>query len=148
MPNSSIICCDANLIANWTMREELDVPETPIDRWLRAKSALSAPALLHFEISNVLYRAYRAKHFSLRHVRDSVRIALALPIRVFDDDDLHFEALAIADRFNLPATYDAHYLALAEREDAEFWTSDTRLFNTIRHQLPWAYLSPPEPKGA
>lgn len=33
----------------------------------------------------------------------------------------------------------AHYLALAERENCEFWTADTRLFNAINGKLPWVH---------
>jgi hypothetical protein len=40
--------------------------------------------------------------------------------------------MAFTFQFSLPATYDAHYLALAERENCEFWTADTRLFNAIK----------------
>jgi len=35
--------------------------------------------------------------------------------------------LDLAARFSLPAIYDAHYLALAERLGSEFWTADRRL---------------------
>lgn len=36
-------------------------------------------------------------------------------------------ALDLAERLSLSATYDAHYLALAEWLGAEFWTADQRL---------------------
>jgi hypothetical protein len=41
---------------------------------------------------------------------------------------------------SLPAAYDAHYLALAERVGAEFWTTDRRLANKVREALPWVHL--------
>jgi predicted nucleic acid-binding protein len=50
------------------------------------------------------------------------------------------EALVIAGRFTLPATYEAHYLALAERFGVEFCTTDRRLFNTVSASLPWVRL--------
>jgi predicted nucleic acid-binding protein len=39
----------------------------------------------------------------------------------------------------LPAAYDAHYLALAEREQCEFWTADTRFLRAIDGKLPWVH---------
>lgn len=42
-----------------------------------------------------------------------------------------------ASRFAQPAAYDAHYLALAEREGCEYWTADQRLWNTVKAALPW-----------
>lgn len=45
-----------------------------------------------------------------------------------------------AHRFHLPATYDAHYLALAYREGCDFWTADTRLWNVVKSELKWVHL--------
>lgn len=39
--------------------------------------------------------------------------------------------MQLARQFNLPAAYDAHYLALAERLEAELWTLDRKLFNAV-----------------
>ena len=44
---------------------------------------------------------------------------------------------SLAARFNRPAAYDAHYLALAEMMNCEFWTADRRLFNVVKDELPW-----------
>jgi predicted nucleic acid-binding protein len=44
---------------------------------------------------------------------------------------------SFATRFNRPAAYDAHYLALAEMMNCEFWTADERLFNAVRDKLSW-----------
>ena len=44
---------------------------------------------------------------------------------------------SLATRFNRPAAYDAHYLALAEMMNCEFWTADRRLFNVVKDELPW-----------
>ncbi|MCU0571091.1 MAG: type II toxin-antitoxin system VapC family toxin [Oculatellaceae cyanobacterium Prado106] len=46
----------------------------------------------------------------------------------------------MAQELGLSATYDAHYLALTERLNAEFWTCDRRLFNTVQARLPWVHL--------
>ncbi len=35
-------------------------------------------------------------------------------------------------RYNLPATYDAHYLALAEWMEIDLWTADMRLVNSLK----------------
>jgi len=33
----------------------------------------------------------------------------------------------------------SRYLALAEREDCEYWTADARLWNAVRGNLPWVH---------
>jgi predicted nucleic acid-binding protein len=45
----------------------------------------------------------------------------------------------LATRFNRPAAYDAHHLALAEMMNCEFWTADRRLFNVVKDKLPWVH---------
>lgn len=46
-------------------------------------------------------------------------------------------AIEFADTFNRPASYDAHYLALAEYLECELWTADERLWNATKATLPW-----------
>jgi len=48
----------------------------------------------------------------------------------------HHRALEIASRLKLPATYDAHYLALVERLGVELVTADRRLFAAARRAFP------------
>ena len=56
------------------------------------------------------------------------------------DGELHERAIHLAERYSLNAAYDAHYLALADRLGAEFWTADRRLANSVRHELEWVRL--------
>lgn len=53
---------------------------------------------------------------------------------------MHDRALVLASRFDLQATYDAHYLALAEERDCEFWTADKRLARATNGAFPWLRL--------
>jgi predicted nucleic acid-binding protein len=67
---------------------------------------------------------------------------LALPITLYDDDALHGRAFDLGGQYKLPAACDAHYLALAERLSIDFFTGDRRLWNAVRHELPWVRLVP------
>ena len=49
--------------------------------------------------------------------------------------NLHRTALTIAATYDLPAAYDAHYLALAQILGCDFWTGDGTLINTLRGRL-------------
>ena len=66
--------------------------------------------------------------------------ALELSINYYGDRLLHYQAIEIARQFNLSATYDAHYLALSQRFNADFYSGDKRLFNNIKSALDWVYL--------
>lgn len=56
---------------------------------------------------------------------------------------MHDRALSLATRFTLPATYDAHYLALAEELGCEFWTADKRLAGATDGAFPLLRLIEP-----
>lgn len=139
MPNSWT-CVDASVV----VRLFTEPGEEAIrDRWHRRRSdgvRLTAPTLLRYEVTNALYRAHRSGLMTAEALGRSLQAVLALPIRLRSDPDLHQTALDFAARFSLPAAYDAHYLALADRLGAEFWTADRRLANTVRPALPWVHV--------
>ncbi len=66
--------------------------------------------------------------------------ALNLGITLYGDKALHKWALALAKTLNLSAAYDVHYLALSERFNAEFYTSDKRLFNSVKETITSIHL--------
>lgn len=109
-------------------------------RWREEGRLVVAPRLLRYEVTNVLYRASRESSIRPTSLESALRTVVALPILIRDDDDLHIAAVRFADRFSLPAAYDAHYLALADRLGADFWTTDRRLANAVRDDLPWVHL--------
>ena len=68
--------------------------------------------------------------------QESLNNALNLSIRFYSDRQIHQQAFGIAQPFNLPAAYDAHYLALAQQFQAVLYTGNKRLFNTVHPTLP------------
>lgn len=54
-----------------------------------------------------------------------------LAIRRVDRDDLHVRDWDLAKRYNQRRAYDMMYLALAQLEDIDLWTTDRRLVNAI-----------------
>ena len=60
----------------------------------------------------------------------------SLPISLRTPDDLHRQALEVAERYGLPAIYDGCYIVLAQRLDCDFWTDDQRLLGTLNNRLP------------
>lgn len=136
----SAICVDANLV----IRLYVDVWEparTLWERWRLEQRDLVAPTLLPYEVTNTLYRYQRQGLVLPDEVSRVLDAALALPITLHGDADLHRAALAVARRFSLPAAYDAHYLALAERLGAEFWTADRRLARAVTPTLSWVHVA-------
>ena len=81
-------------------------------------------------------------HGDLSHEQATQAMDVALEINplLFGDADLHSRAMDIALRFSLPAAYDAHYLALTERLEAEMWTADRRLYHAVGDTVGWLHL--------
>lgn len=132
MSNSSTICLDANIIIRLTLKIDDLVIKQLWDSWILQEYRLVAPTLLYYEIANGLYKQEKAGLLSSEFIRDALDFALTLPIQLAGDPALHQRARELAAQYRLPATYDAHYLALAERLNIELWTTDVRLFNTVQ----------------
>jgi predicted nucleic acid-binding protein len=69
----------------------------------------------------------------------ALEAALGIQINVYWDGDLSRRALQLAASLPLSAAYDAHYLALAERLGADYWTGDHKLVRAVQHALPWVH---------
>ena len=138
--SNSWLCVDANLVIRLVADPKDESVRRLWDQWDAAGRQLAAPTLLYYDVTNALYRYRRQGWMSLVAVRLALKAALSLPLHLHGEADLHQRALHLAERFSLPATYDAHYLALAEQLVAEFWTADHKLTQAVQDALPWVHL--------
>ena len=138
--HNSCLCIDANLVIRLVADPGDESVRRMWEQWEVAERELGAPTLLNSEITNALYRYQKLGLMSASSTRLALKAALALPIHLYGEADLHERALSLAERFSLPAAYDAHYLALAEWLGGEFWTADGRLARVVQPSLPWVHL--------
>ena len=134
-----MICVDASVAVKWILDEERsDLAMALYDAVVQAGQSIVAPPLLPLEVTNILRQRMRANAgLSLIDATDQLNDFLALPIEYHNPVGLHFQALVLADALGLPATYDAHYLALAENLGCELWTDDQRLIRHVATSLPF-----------
>jgi predicted nucleic acid-binding protein len=134
-----VICVDASVAVKWILDEERsDKAITLYDAVVQAGQSIVAPPLLPLEVTNILRQRMRANPgLSLIDATDQLNDFLALPIEYHNPVGLHYQALVLADALGLPATYDAHYLALAEHLGCELWTDDQRLLRNVACSLPF-----------
>jgi len=137
---NSWVCVDANLVIRLIADPNDEAVLRLWERWDAEGRQVAAPALLFYEVTNALYRYQKMGLMGPSSVRLALQAALSLPLHLHQDAGLHRRALDLAERFSLPAAYDAHYLALAERLDAEFWTADRRLAQAVQEEMPWVRL--------
>jgi predicted nucleic acid-binding protein len=132
MKNSSTVCVDASTVIRLLIGPDNEAVKQLWDSWTDQGIHMVAPTLLHYEVTNGLYRQMRAGLLIPESVREALDIALALPVELVGDPDLHRRAGELAATYRLPAAYNAHYLALAERLGVELWTADARLVNALQ----------------
>lgn len=134
-----MICIDASVAAKMLLEEELSDHATALYfAMVDDHATMVAPTLLLYELTNIVRKQMRGtRAISLNDANVLLEDFLALPIELHAPPGLHLIALDIAATHNLPASYDAHYLALAQLLDCEFWTSDLRLVNQVANSLPF-----------
>jgi len=132
------VVVDASIAIKWVLQEpDSDVAYALLAEWIEKETVILAPALLAFEITNILYRKTLKGDLTLDNAKLGIRKILltGLEFDFTEDPSFGIKAMELANQFNQPATYDSHYLALAEREDCELWTADTKMGRVVRGKL-------------
>ena len=141
MPTSTV-CVDASLVVRLLLDPQDEAVTSLWRSWFERGQGvqLVAPALITYEVTTALYQQQRQQRVSADGVESLLVAMIALPIRTVTDTEINVAAYRLATRFGLPATYDAHYLATAEKFDAEFWTADRKLATAVQNELPWVKM--------
>lgn len=135
-----IVVVDASLVLKWIIYEtDSPLAQALLTAWATQSFLILAPDLLIYEITNSVYKKVRRDEITLDEALHALN-TLMLTSLIFEtvtDEKLSLKALDFATHYKLPAAYDAHYLALAAREQCEFWTADERLYNAVKDQFAW-----------
>jgi predicted nucleic acid-binding protein len=135
------ICLDASLVLAWLLPPERTLQVTDIwDGLLRRRDELLGPPLLFIEVTSVLREKLAKRQITSQEAEHAFSAFQLLPIARAWPQELHTKAWEIAKALNQRKAYDAHYLALAEIERCELWTSDRRLYNAVGDRMPWLKL--------
>lgn len=135
-----VVVVDANIALKWVLDEsDSSTAEALLTTWSNKGLVMLAPALLAYEVTNILHQNVRKGKITLDRALEGLVEVLRIGLKLdfSQDPDLGRQAMKLAHRFSLPATYDAYYLALAEREGCEFWTADAKLWRAVRGELAW-----------
>ncbi len=122
----NIVVVDTSIVIKWIIEEsDSDTAFALLTRWFTEGVVILAPILLAYEITNVLYQRIRKGNIQVDEAEQLLTYVLlqALKLDTSYDYALSVRATQLAHQFSLQATYDAYYLALAERENCEYWTA-------------------------
>lgn len=137
---STPICVDANIIVRLVAPDPDRDIQPMWQQWRVSGAEIIAPTLLRFEVVNAIHRRQVAGQISRSLAEDLVSTALDMPITYINEPWLHLDALRLAGSLGLPASYDAHYVALAQHFGATLWTADKRLYNAVHAHLDFVRL--------
>ncbi len=133
-PASMNVVVDANVVAALVVSLPYsEQAASMMIAWKQAGVTLFAPLLLEYEVSTALRRAVVAGLLDVETGDRAMAQVLALHIHCLPPTfELHRRAAWWAAQLGYGKTYDAHYLAVAEQVQAQFWTADRRLVNAAQ----------------
>ncbi len=137
---NDVVVVDASLALKWVLAEpDSDTAVILLDHWTDEGIDVIAPALFAYEVTNTLHRQVVAGKLTYEEARRGLTdlFLSGVLLRFSPYEDISAQAMEFAHNLNLPATYDAHYLALSWYENCEYWTADARLWNAVKGKLPW-----------
>ena len=117
----SSLVVDASVAIKWVIEEEGTAEALALRR-----HKLIAPDLIVSECANILWKKVRRAELSAEEAGIAGRLLANADIDLMPTRSLMNTALEIAILLDHPA-YDCLYLALAEQNDTEFVTADSRL---------------------
>ena len=137
---SNVVVVDAGLALKWVLAEpDSNTAVILLNKWTDKGISVIAPALFTYEVTNILYRQVVAGKLRYEEAKqgltDLFSIGVLLKFSLYED--ISIQAMEFAHQLKLPATYDAHYLALALDENCECWTADKRLWNIVKGKFSW-----------
>ncbi len=134
--NSNSVCVDASVAVAWLSYEQHTAIANALrQEWREKGIQMVGPSLFHAEVASTLRRYVYFKRILPEEGEEAFSIYLDIPIRIIDERKVYRKAWELAKEFDLPRTYDMQYLAVAELEDCEFWTSDKRLVNSLQGKI-------------
>lgn len=141
MRNLKTICLDASLVLDWLLPTPMtDAVDIIWAQWAEHEMELVGPPLLLAETTSGLRLWTHLGRITPTDGKAAFERFCQMDLHTVTYQDLHVRAWQLATEFRQPRAYDAQYLAVAEREGCEFWTTDRPLYNSVHDALPWARL--------
>jgi predicted nucleic acid-binding protein len=131
------VVVDASVAVKWLVEEIYSrQAEDLLAAWDQDNTRIAGPHLLPVEVSNALYQRVRWHQIAVDTAVQLEVEFLENDIELIQSASLHLLAMRLASDLGQPATYDTHYLALAESLDCAYWTADQRFYDAASGNYP------------
>jgi len=129
---SGVVCIDASLFLAWLLAEKHDKAALNLlSNWSRDGLELVSAPLFHAEVTSVLRNKVYFRKLPIEQAENAFLLYQQFDISCkISDLEIQKKAWKLAKALDLPRAYDKQYLAVAELEGCELWTSDKRLYNS------------------
>lgn len=126
--NGSVVV-DASFAVKWLVREVHSDKAVALARtWINAQVQPIAPHFMPVEIANALHRRVVRQELSLDNAMRLMERFARAGIGLRSTPGIYARAIELASELRQGASYDAHYLALAEFMGCDLWTADERFY--------------------
>ncbi len=123
-------CLDTSVLIKYLCPDEQEESATElVSQALNSRIVL--PGFAWGEVASVLRKKVRSGLLSSDEASQLYRAFADLPIDYIDGEDIRASAWAIAEQYGLLTLYDSVFLAVAERELAQYWTADGVLLKAL-----------------
>lgn len=131
-------CLDTSVFIKYLYPDEQEAAATELV--VNAlNNRLVSPCFAWAEIASVLRKKVKANLLNASEAEEIYRAFCTLPIEYVDSHDIRARAWEIADQYQLLTLYDSVFLAVAEREFAQYWTADIVLLKALVPKPTYVY---------
>ncbi len=133
------VCVDASFYLTILLPDEDDSLSLRVwQQWQSESVLLLAPSLFPWECANSVRQAARTGRIEPDEADHLLAQMLDSPVGLVSVEEYLMSAWRdFVVAYDMPAVYDAAYLALASHLDCELWTADLKLYRRVCDELPW-----------
>ncbi len=124
----SKICIDSSLALAWLLHDRNSSAANAMrQEWSNNGVELVTAPVFYTEIMSVLQQQLSAGKLLREEADEAFAICLDVPVRTVDSEDAYLAAWRFCADYDATTRSVAEYMAAAEVEDCEFWTTDWSL---------------------
>ena len=135
---NSKICIDASFILKLVLPEDYSEKVHLIwTEWVEKEKGIHASYLLIYETHSVIRNKIYREEITTNEGIAASEILRELEIILYHSPMTVKIAWDFAKKYNRPTLYDTFYLAVSKEIEAEFWTADRKLVNSLNNEISW-----------